>query len=182
MSEPSRRAAARRLAVLAGAAAVGALSSPLVRAQAYPARPITLIAPYPPGGGVDTVARMFGERLAQRLGQAVTIDNKPGAGATLGATALARSPGHPAHFGTGTNTQRPQTIVGEVRLPSILAHSPCADAPECASETYFGTEARDGFHASASASSMRRPSASCRPMSASGRETANLRRMTLASE
>jgi tripartite-type tricarboxylate transporter receptor subunit TctC len=59
--------------------------------QAYPAKPITLIAPYPPG--VDTVAGLFGERLAQRLGQAVTIDNKqPGAGATLGATALARSP------------------------------------------------------------------------------------------
>ena len=62
-----------------------------MRAQAYPAKPLTLIAPYPPGGGVDVVARLIAEKLAARLGQAVNVDNKPGAGATLGATALARS-------------------------------------------------------------------------------------------
>jgi len=63
------------------------------RAQAtgYPGKPVTLIAPYPPGGGVDTVARLIAERLATRLGQAVNVDNRPGAGATIGATALARS-------------------------------------------------------------------------------------------
>ena len=61
------------------------------RAETWPSRPITLIAPYPPGGGVDAVARLVAERLAQRLGQAVSVDNKPGAGATLGAAALARS-------------------------------------------------------------------------------------------
>ncbi len=91
MSDLTRRALHRQLAALAGAAATGTLLSPFAHAQAYPAKPLTMIAPYPPGGGVDTVARLFGERLAQRLGQAVTIDNKPGAGATLGATALARS-------------------------------------------------------------------------------------------
>ncbi|MBL8361960.1 MAG: tripartite tricarboxylate transporter substrate binding protein [Rubrivivax sp.] len=73
------------------AAAAAAIAVPAVRAQAWPARPITLIAPYPPGGGVDAVARLIGERLAPRLGQAVNVDNKPGAGATLGGTALARS-------------------------------------------------------------------------------------------
>ena len=87
MFDPSRRAAHLRLAVLAGMAAWG----PQALAQAWPGRPITLIAPYPPGGGVDTVARLIGERLAARLGQPVNVDNKPGAGATLGATALARS-------------------------------------------------------------------------------------------
>lgn len=65
--------------------------APALRAQAWPARPLTMIAPYPPGGGVDTVARLIAERLAPRLGQAVHVDNKPGAGATLGAAALARS-------------------------------------------------------------------------------------------
>ena len=50
-----------------------------------------MIAPYPAGGGVDTVARLIADQLATRLGQAVTIDNKPGAGATIGATLLARS-------------------------------------------------------------------------------------------
>ena len=87
MFDPSRRAAHLRLAVLAGTAAWAGLA----KAQAWPGRPITLIAPYPPGGGVDTVARLIAERLATRLGQPVNVDNKPGAGATLGATALARS-------------------------------------------------------------------------------------------
>lgn len=85
----TRRQFHRHCLALAGAAAT--LASPWARAQAYPARPITLIAPYPAGGGVDAVARLIAERLAPRLGQAVNVDNKPGAGATLGGTALARS-------------------------------------------------------------------------------------------
>jgi len=56
-------------------------------AQAYPNKSIKLIAPYPPGGGVDTVARLLAERLAARLGQQIIVDNKPGAGATLFAPA-----------------------------------------------------------------------------------------------
>ena len=68
-----------------------ALALPLARAQAWPAKPVTMIAPYPPGGGVDQVARLVAEKLGARLGQTVNVDNKPGAGATLGAAALARS-------------------------------------------------------------------------------------------
>ena len=60
-------------------------------AQAYPNKSIKLIAPYPPGGGVDTVARLLAERLAARLGQQIIVDNKPGAGATIGGDALAKS-------------------------------------------------------------------------------------------
>lgn len=60
--------------------------------QAYPNKSIKMIAPYPPGGGVDTVARLIGEGLAKRLGQAITIENRPGAGATIGADAVAKSP------------------------------------------------------------------------------------------
>ena len=81
----------RRLFAALSAAALATLSSPFAQAQPWPSKPITLIAPYPPGGGVDTVARLLAERLAARLGQPVNVDNKPGAGATLGATALARS-------------------------------------------------------------------------------------------
>ena len=62
-----------------------------VWAQSYPNRPIKLIAPYPAGGGVDAVARLIGERLAMRVGQPVVIDNKPGAAATIGGDALAKS-------------------------------------------------------------------------------------------
>ncbi|MSQ21549.1 MAG: tripartite tricarboxylate transporter substrate binding protein [Betaproteobacteria bacterium] len=60
-------------------------------AQSYPAKPIKLIAPYPPGGGLDTVSRAFAERLAPRLGQPVTVENRPGGGATIGGDVLAKS-------------------------------------------------------------------------------------------
>ena len=60
-------------------------------AQSFPAKPIRLVVPFPPGGLVDTMARLVGPRLAQELGQAVVIDNKPGAGGNLGAAVVARS-------------------------------------------------------------------------------------------
>jgi tripartite-type tricarboxylate transporter receptor subunit TctC len=62
-----------------------------VRRASYPSKPVKLIAPYPAGGGVDAVARLVAERLAVRLGQAFVVDNKPGAGATIGGDALAKS-------------------------------------------------------------------------------------------
>ncbi len=86
----SRRSATKQILVLCASAAV-ALSSTSAAAQAWPARPISMIAPYPAGGGVDTVARLVAELLGSRLGQSIAVDNKPGAGATIGATALVRS-------------------------------------------------------------------------------------------
>jgi len=87
MPDVDRRHFTLRLAALAGATLAGTAA----RAQAWPAKPMTMIAPYPAGGGVDTVARLLAERLGPRLGQTINVENKPGAGATLGATALARS-------------------------------------------------------------------------------------------
>ena len=88
-----RCVARRKLSALALAAALAPIALPgAALAQAWPAKPIKLISPYPAGGGVDTVSRLVGERLATRLGQSVTVDNKPGAGATIGADALAKSP------------------------------------------------------------------------------------------
>ncbi|MBL8378453.1 MAG: tripartite tricarboxylate transporter substrate binding protein [Burkholderiales bacterium] len=84
----TRLAAAAALAILGVAAGLGAAPA---LAQSWPARPIKMIAPYPPGGGVDTVSRLFAERLSARLGQPVTVENMPGAGATIGAAALAKS-------------------------------------------------------------------------------------------
>ena len=60
-------------------------------AQQYPAKPIRFIVPFPPGGGVDIVARAVGEKLTPRLGQPIIIDNKPGAGTTIGFAAVAKS-------------------------------------------------------------------------------------------
>ena len=58
-------------------------------AQAYPAKPIKLIVPYPPGGSTDVVARVMGTALAKELGQAVVIENRAGAGGSIGAKAVA---------------------------------------------------------------------------------------------
>ena len=70
--------------------AIGFLSTAVI-AQSWPVKPISLIVPFPPGGTTDVLARTLGEKLAQSLGQPVIIENKPGAGATLGADYVAKS-------------------------------------------------------------------------------------------
>ena len=77
----------KMLAVLASAALVPAVAS----AQAYPARAIKIIVPAPPGGAIDIIARVVGEKLQAAMGQPVVIDNKPGASNNLGTDALAKS-------------------------------------------------------------------------------------------
>src|SRR5436190_9664444 len=61
-------------------------------AQPYPSKPIHLIVPFPPGGGNDTVARALAQQLGPDLGQPVVIDNRPGAGGSVGAELAARAP------------------------------------------------------------------------------------------
>ena len=80
--------ARRRSILLVGMLLIAALPA---AAQQYPARPIRFIAPFPPGGGVDIVARAVGEKLSSRLGQAIVVENKPGAGTTIGTEAAAKS-------------------------------------------------------------------------------------------
>jgi tripartite-type tricarboxylate transporter receptor subunit TctC len=61
-------------------------------AQDYPVKAIRLVVPFPPGGGNDTIARLMGQKLAPALGQQLLVDNRPGAGGTIGAEIAAKSP------------------------------------------------------------------------------------------
>ena len=69
------------------------MSSAIVRAQApWPAKPITIVVNFPPGGLTDGIARAFAQHVQQATGQQVIIDNKPGAGGNIGAALVARAP------------------------------------------------------------------------------------------
>jgi tripartite-type tricarboxylate transporter receptor subunit TctC len=67
-------------------------TSSRARAQAWPSRPIRVVVPFPPGGTTDFIARLVSQRLATVLGQNVVIENRAGAGGTLGSDAVAKSP------------------------------------------------------------------------------------------
>ncbi len=72
--------------------AVGApLLSTLANAQAYPSKPTRLIIPFPPGGATDIIGRTLAQKLSTQLGQSVIVDNKPGAGGTLGSAEAAKA-------------------------------------------------------------------------------------------
>ncbi|SFU83464.1 Tripartite-type tricarboxylate transporter, receptor component TctC [Polaromonas sp. YR568] len=79
-----------RAATLAAGAAMS-LAGGAVYAQAWPARPISLIVPFPAGGTTDVLARAVGQELSKSLGQPVVVESRPGAGATLGADFVAKS-------------------------------------------------------------------------------------------
>jgi tripartite-type tricarboxylate transporter receptor subunit TctC len=78
------------LRLTAGAAALQ-LVSRVARAQTYPSRPVRIIVGFPPGGGVDMVARLTAQRLSERLGQQFIIENRPGAAGNIAAETLVRA-------------------------------------------------------------------------------------------
>ena len=82
----------KKLYIATGAALICAAACALpASAQNFPAKPVRLIVPFPAGGGVDIVARLLTPHLSQRWGQQVIVDNRPGAGATIGADIAAKS-------------------------------------------------------------------------------------------
>ena len=80
-----------RRSLLSAAAVLGVSTATAARAQAYPDKPIKLIVPFPPGGPIDTMARLAGKFIADSVGQQVVIENRPGAGSTIGSKAAAAS-------------------------------------------------------------------------------------------
>ena len=81
--------AARRIAALLVCCVAGAVSA---QTAAYPAKPIRVVIPWPPGGGNDIAGRIISARLAEAMGQQFPIDNRGGAGGTIGADLVAKAP------------------------------------------------------------------------------------------
>ena len=81
----------KKLLIPLAAVAVGLMASAAVQAQAWPAKPITLVVPFPPGGSSDTIARALGAKMQEKLGQPVVVENKAGATGTIGAGQVKRA-------------------------------------------------------------------------------------------
>ena len=96
----------RRLLRLAAGAAALPISSRIVRAQAYPTRPVRLIVGFPAGGSGDILARLMGRWLSERLGQQFIIENRPGAASNVAAEAVARAvaDGHTLYWASSANS------------------------------------------------------------------------------
>jgi tripartite-type tricarboxylate transporter receptor subunit TctC len=102
----------RRTVLAAAAAACATVALPAVAAT-WPERPVKIIVPYPPGGITDIVGRSIAERLAETLRQPVVVDNRAGAGGTIGASEAARAAadGYTLFIGTSaTNGTNPSTF------------------------------------------------------------------------
>jgi tripartite-type tricarboxylate transporter receptor subunit TctC len=131
------------LHLAAGAAALPAFSR-IAWAQAYPTRPVRLIAPFAAGGTSDTVARLMGQWLSERLGQPFVIEDRPGAGSNIGTEAVVRaSPdGYTLLMAGGYNAINATlydklnfnfirditAVAGIVRVPSVMVVHPSVPA------------------------------------------------------
>lgn len=105
---------------------LGALLSalaPSANAQDYPARPVTVVAPYAAGGGADLVARLLAQKLSERLRQSFVVENRLGAGGVIAANSVAKSPPDGYTLFLGTSTQ----LAIQVTLHKKLPYDPVTD-------------------------------------------------------
>jgi tripartite-type tricarboxylate transporter receptor subunit TctC len=114
------------LTVAVAAAAVSAFSR-TASAETYPTRPVRLIAPFPPGGVVDLFSRLIAQPLSERLGQAVIVDNRAGAGGNLGTEAAVRAApdGYTLLLMTSTNAIN-QTLYDDLHFDIVRDIVPIA--------------------------------------------------------
>lgn len=96
----------RSISLCAAVLAASAVATPALAAADYPARSVTMVVAYPPGGSTDTAARLVAESLSKKLGRTFVVENRPGAGGTIGASLVARSnpDGYTLLFGASAET------------------------------------------------------------------------------
>jgi len=129
----------RHLVQLAAGAAAAAAAAPRARAQSYPTHPVRLIVGFTAGSTTDTLGRLFGQWLSQRLGQQFVVENRPGAGGNVGAEAMVRSPpdgytlymvppavaANPTLYNLSFDFLHDATpVAGVVRVPNVLEVNP----------------------------------------------------------
>ncbi len=88
---PHGRSSALRLLAVAAAALLVMVGGGAAQAQSYPVKPVKLVVPFPPGGSLDSAGRLIAQKLTEAWGQAVVVENKPGAGGNIGADLVAKS-------------------------------------------------------------------------------------------
>ena len=103
----------RRILVSVGMLCLLTLNPQVVLADAWPSRPVRFIVSFPPGNSADLIARTFGNALAERLGQAVVIENRGGAGGAIGVEALTKAV--PDGYTFGVSSLSPITIMPAVQ-------------------------------------------------------------------
>ena len=114
-SRSLRATMARRNALVT--LAMVTLATPLLARTSWPAKPITLVVPFPPGGGTDLVIRTVQPRLQKALGQPVVIDNRSGAGGTVGSAAVARAAPDGYTAGVATTSTHAVSVSVFPKLP-----------------------------------------------------------------
>lgn len=116
------------VALACGVAALALWPAPAAAQTTYPTQPITIVVPFPPGGSADTISRLVGQRLSDRLGQPVVIDNRPGAGTVVGATYVARAPadGYTLLISSGSTFTANPAIRPKLAYDAVKSFDPIA--------------------------------------------------------